>query len=105
MCSFPKTALCAAALALVAPQLSAQEITLKSDDGSVSFDGLLVSASEGHITIRTAVGVMQVPADKVSCSGAGCPQTDVPLADLALPSSDTIRDAFMPLPAEGSAAQ
>jgi TRAP-type C4-dicarboxylate transport system substrate-binding protein len=70
--------LCASALCL--PSLAgAQEINLRSPDGTVNLTGELLDFRENAYFIGSKYGALRVAADKVECFGEACPgsQTDV----------------------------
>lgn len=62
---------CALALGTAA---TAAEVELSSNDGLFQFRGELVSFEDGVYSLRTSVGVLNIPALEVTCIGADCPQ-------------------------------
>ncbi|WP_296424708.1 phosphate ABC transporter substrate-binding/OmpA family protein [Yoonia sp.] len=63
-------------MTLAAPSF-AEEVTLRSLDGSNTLKGDFVSYDGATYTIRTLVGEFQVDGFQVTCSGAACPTIDV----------------------------
>ena len=83
---------------------SADEVTLKSVDGSVDLVGELLRFENNVYTVRTIIGELNVSAEQVRCSGADCPVFDEVETDLVLAGSDTVGLGLMPLLLEGWAA-
>lgn len=54
---------------------NAQEITLKSPDGTVNLSGKLLAFSGLEYVIESEYGPLRVAADHVTCTGDGCPTT------------------------------
>lgn len=63
----------AAVLSVAAPVWAENTITLQSQDDAVNLTGELVSFEEGVYVIRTNLGALRISADRVKCSGPGCP--------------------------------
>ncbi len=82
----------------------AQDITLRSSDGTVNMNGELVSFEDNSYVIRTALGQLRVSASRVSCTGAACPDLAVGDIDVAASGSDAVGLGLMPLLLEGYAA-
>jgi phosphate transport system substrate-binding protein len=72
----------AAVLAFVigASPALAEKVTLKSEDGYISVTGELISFENGFYTIRSNLGLIGVPASRVTCSGEACPDLTVAAA-------------------------
>lgn len=66
-----------ACLALVLlPLVSlADTVVLKSRSGFLDLEGEIVKFDGSVFTLKTRMGVLQVPATEVDCFGAGCPDT------------------------------
>lgn len=58
---------------LGATSLNAQEVEIRTNDGSVSVKGELLSFEDGVYELGTAVGVMRIPGDIAFCVGEACP--------------------------------
>lgn len=83
----------------------AEPVVLRSNDGSTSITGELVSFEDGTYTVQTVLGQMQLSAARVSCEGADCPDlsVDVGEVDFAITGANTIGDELIPLLLEGFA--
>ncbi len=95
----------ALAAGLMIPNLVvAEDVTLKSADGTVNIVGEFVGLEDGVYTIRTLLGEMRVSASRVRCEGAACPTFDAGGADVQIAGSDTIGLGMMPLLMSGLAS-
>jgi len=107
------------ALALAIGTASAQEVTLKSPNGTVDLQGQLVGFNDQFYIIKTNLGELRVSTDRVECTGAACPrqteepapvvlasveQTEDAIAEIAIAGSETIGVGLMRLLLEGYAA-
>ena len=88
-------ALCAGLIAPVATQ--AEEVTLRSADGTVNLVGDFVAFTDNNYVIRTGLGELRISASRVSCEGAGCPAIGGGDADVQIVGSDTVGEGVMPL--------
>ncbi len=71
-----RTAFCVSLTALCVPNLaSAQEITLETRDGN-TISGELIEFRDNTYVINSVLGLLNVRADQVECSGAACPSLD-----------------------------
>ena len=82
----------------------ADQVTLKSADGTVNLVGEFVEFKDDNYIIRTALGDLRISASRVRCEGAACPQFNSVTADVAIAGSDTIGLGMMPLLMTGFAA-
>ncbi len=82
----------------------AEEVTLKSADGTVNLVGEFVEFKDDNYIIRTALGDLRISASRVRCEGAACPQLETVNADVAIAGSDAIGLGMMPLLMTGFAA-
>ncbi|NSX53604.1 phosphate ABC transporter substrate-binding/OmpA family protein [Parasulfitobacter algicola] len=57
----------------VAGLAQAEQVTLVSNDQSLSITGELVSFNGSVFQVRTTIGQVQIAASMVTCSGPGCP--------------------------------
>lgn len=101
------TTLAAAAVFVAAgvQPASAQEVLLKSSDGTISVNGQLQSFEDGHYTIQTVLGSMRIAALNIICEGEACPDLSSGVEDVVVAGSDTLGDGLMPLLISGFAAQ
>lgn len=102
----PKTiSVMALAAMIAAPTLTlADEVILKSDDGTVNLVGEFVEFSNGNYVIRTGLGDLRISASRVKCEGDACPDLNATQADVLVSGSDTIGLGAMPLLLSGYAA-
>ncbi len=82
----------------------AEQVTLKSTDGTSTVVGEFIEFKDETFIIRTALGNMRVAASRVICEGAACPQFDNIQADVAIAGSEAIGLGMMPLLMTGFAA-
>ncbi|MEM9129091.1 MAG: phosphate ABC transporter substrate-binding/OmpA family protein, partial [Pseudomonadota bacterium] len=75
----------------------ANDVSLKSADGTVNINGEFIALEEGVYIIRTALGDMRVSAARVRCEGPGCPSLETTTADVTIAGSATIGLGMMPL--------
>ncbi|MEM9797856.1 MAG: phosphate ABC transporter substrate-binding/OmpA family protein [Pseudomonadota bacterium] len=91
----------AALLAMTAPMALAEQVTLRSSDGTINITGDFIEFAGNVYTIRTALGELRMSADRVSCEGDACPTFATADADLRFAGSDTVGLGIMPLLLEG----
>ncbi len=89
---------------LVSAPALAEQVTLKSSDGTVNLVGDFVDFQDDNYIIRTALGELRISASRVRCEGAACPQLETDAADVAIAGSDAIGLGMMPLLMTGFAA-
>lgn len=82
---------------------SAEFVTLRSADGTVNLSGTFLAFEDNFYVISTDLGQLRVSAERVSCSGAGCPSFEIDTADVMIAGSDTVGQGMMPLLLEGYA--
>jgi phosphate transport system substrate-binding protein len=82
----------------------AEEVSLKSSDGTVNLVGEFVEFVDNTYVIRTALGELRVSAANVRCEGAACPTFETATADLTFAGSDTVGLGVMPVLLSGFAA-
>lgn len=82
----------------------ADQVTLKSADGTVNLVGDFIDFVDDNYIIRTALGDLRISASRVRCEGAACPTFDNVTADVAIAGSDAIGLGMMPLLMTGFAA-
>ncbi len=79
----------------------AEQVTLKSSDGTVNLIGDLISFADDNYIIRTDIGDLRIAANRVRCEGEGCPQIAAMTGDVVIAGSDTIGEGLMPLMMDG----
>ncbi|WP_341368026.1 phosphate ABC transporter substrate-binding/OmpA family protein [Yoonia sp. BS5-3] len=82
---------------------TAQEVTLRSSDGTVNMSGNFIDFVDNSYVIATALGELRVSASRVNCEGAACPDLGGGDADVKIGGSDTVGLGLMPLLLEGYA--
>ena len=100
------SAFCALAVAgvLAAPTAGfAEQVTLKSSDGTVNIVGDFQGFEENAYIIKTGLGELRISAERVRCEGAACPVFETTSADVIIAGSDTVGLGMMPLLLEGYA--
>ncbi|MEL6522113.1 MAG: phosphate ABC transporter substrate-binding/OmpA family protein [Pseudomonadota bacterium] len=90
--------------ALLPTAVLADEVTLKSADGTVNLVGEFVEFKDDNYVIRTALGELRISAARVRCEGAACPTFEVADSDMSIAGSDTIGVGLMPLLMSGFAS-
>jgi phosphate transport system substrate-binding protein len=84
---------------------TAENVVLKSADGSINLSGDLVEFTDQFYVLRTSLGDLRVSAERVRCEGDGCPSFEAVTADIIVAGSDTVGLGLMPLMMQGYAAQ
>ena len=82
----------------------ADEVTLKSADGTVNIVGDFVDFADDHYVIRTGLGDLRIAASRVRCEGDACPVFETASADVTIAGSDTVGLGLMPLMMSGFAS-
>lgn len=81
----------------------AQDITLKSRDGTISISGTLLGFDGEFYRIETRFGELTVDGSGVSCTGVGCPSLTGYVARVTISGSATLGRVLMPALIEGFA--
>ena len=79
---------------------SAEEITLRSSDGSVNVMGEFLEFTDGNYVIRSDLGDLTISAVGMTCEGAACPdagRAPVASGEIKIVGSDDIGVGLMPL--------
>jgi len=87
---------CAFAVAFSATCASAQVVTLKSADGSVTLSGKLLGYNGEFYRLDTKFGEMTLNAMGVICSGNGCPDPGQFAADITIAGASAIGQNLLP---------
>lgn len=98
MPSRPWAAACAAALAvtaIVAP-VSAQDVRLRSFDGTVEIEGNLLAYDGAYYQLDTVYGPLTVSAEGVACDGPGCPDLLSFVAEARIAGASTVAEGLLP---------
>jgi phosphate transport system substrate-binding protein len=88
-------ALCIFTLSHAAPSW-AQDVALRSFDGSVALDGTLIAFDGEFYRVDTVYGPLTVSAQGVSCEGPGCPDLENYVAEARFVGARTITDLLLP---------
>ena len=92
------------AAATVLPSVAlAEQVSLRSQDGSVNINGDLVSFEDNFYLVSTALGELRLSAERVSCVGEACPTFAEVTPDVTFAGSGTVGNGVMPLLLEGYA--
>lgn len=83
---------------------SAQEISLRSNDGSIDLSGELIEYQDNIYVISTDFGAVRVQGDQVECIGTACPDIEVLDNEVTFSGSATIADGLLPVLLETYAA-
>ncbi|MEM7616356.1 MAG: hypothetical protein AAF245_14985, partial [Pseudomonadota bacterium] len=82
-------------LALSAPA-QAQEVRLLSTDGLIDFSGTLESFDGDMYALRTNIGLINLPADEVTCVGDPCPSVNEVTSTFTITGAPAIQRFVMP---------
>ena len=82
----------------------ADEVTLKSADGTVNLVGEFIDFADDNYVIRTGLGDLRIAASRVRCEGDACPTFETASADVQIAGSDTVGLGMMPLLISGYAS-
>ena len=88
---------------VVPTNVMAQDVTLKSADGTVNLTGEFLAFEDNSYMVRTPLGDLRIAASRVTCEGAACPVFEVAEADVEIAGSDAVGLGLMPLLLEGYA--
>lgn len=81
----------------------ADDVTLKSADGTVNLTGEFLAFEDNSYMVRTPLGDLRIAASRVTCEGEACPVFEVAEADVEIAGSDAVGLGLMPLLLEGYA--
>ena len=65
----------------------AEDVTLKSADGTVNLTGEFLAFEDNSYMVRTPLGDLRIAASRVTCEGAACPVFEVAEADVEIAGS------------------
>lgn len=88
--------------ALIAPA-AAQDVELRSLDGTVELEGNLISYDGAFYRLDTIYGPLTVAAEGVSCAGPGCPDLTTFVAEARLVGAATVAGGLIPALLDGFA--
>jgi len=94
---FRKVGVTVAALVLLLfSGAAAQQVTLKSADGTITLTGTLTGYNGEYYHIKTVYGPLTLNALGVTCSGPGCPDPGQYAADITLSGTQTTIGGLLP---------
>ncbi len=83
--------------ALAVPTITtAEQIELRSYDGSASMAGKPTGYNDGLYQLETALGSLMIAASRVQCEGAACPLASTVLSDLQAAQDEQLCENGMP---------
>lgn len=86
------------ATALSWPMMAAaQEVNLKSADGSIDLTGELIEYQDNVYVISSMFGAVRINANEVDCFGNACPDIEVLNQEVTFSGSDTIAEGLLPV--------
>jgi len=93
-----RAAIAAVALLLATiPQTApAQDVELRSFDGTVELEGNLIAYDGAYYQIETVYGPLTVSAEGVSCAGPGCPDLTSFVAEAYIAGAATVAEGLLP---------
>ncbi|WP_224816724.1 phosphate ABC transporter substrate-binding/OmpA family protein [Hasllibacter sp. MH4015] len=74
----------------------AQDVELRSLDGTVELEGNLISYDGAFYRLDTVYGALTVSAEGVSCAGPGCPDLATFVAEARIAGAATITEGLLP---------
>lgn len=93
---FAALLLCLLATLLTPQRAQAQDITLRSRDGSIELTGNLLGFDGEFYRIDTQFGTLTVDGSGVSCEGVGCPSLVDYVAEVQISGSATLGRVMLP---------
>ena len=76
--------------------LSAQDVELRSLDGSVTLEGNLIAYDGAYYRLDSAYGPLTVSAEGVRCAGPGCPDLGSFVAEARIAGEATVAEGLLP---------
>ena len=101
---FATGAIISFAAGLIPMSVLADQVTLKSEDGTVNLVGEFIDFADDNYVIRTGLGDLRISASRVRCEGDACPTFEIAGADVQIAGSDTVGLGMMPLLISGYAS-
>lgn len=83
-------------LACLATGAFAQDVELRSFDGTVTLEGNLIAYDGAYYQIDTVYGPLTVSAEGVSCAGPGCPDLLSFVAEARIAGAATVAEGLLP---------
>lgn len=76
--------------------LSAQDVELRSLDGSVTLEGNLMAFDGAYYQLNSAYGPLTIAAEGVRCAGPGCPDLSSFIAEARIAGEATVAEGLLP---------
>jgi hypothetical protein len=76
---------------------SAQDVELRSFDGTVELEGNLIAYDGAYYQIDTIYGPLTISAEGVSCAGPGCPDLTSFVAEAYIAGAATVAEGSCPI--------
>jgi phosphate transport system substrate-binding protein len=80
----------------LSPALWAQDVALRSLDGSVTLEGTLIAYDGAYYRLETVYGPLTVAAEGVRCAGPGCPDLTGFVAEARIAGEATVTERLLP---------
>jgi phosphate transport system substrate-binding protein len=80
----------------LSPALWAQDVELRSQDGSVTLEGNLIAYDGAYYRLETVYGPLTVAAEGVRCAGPGCPDLGGFVAEARIAGEATVTEGLLP---------
>lgn len=81
---------------MIAAPLAAQDVELRSLDGSVRLEGTLTAFDGAYYQITTLYGPLTIAAEGVACNGPGCPDLTSFVAEARIAGEATVIETLVP---------
>ncbi|MBF9058711.1 OmpA family protein [Rhodobacterales bacterium HKCCSP123] len=82
----------------------AQDVELRSLDGTVTLEGTLVAYDGAYYRLDTIYGPLTIAAEGVACAGPGCPDLTTFVAEARIAGETTVAEGLLPALLAGFAA-
>jgi phosphate transport system substrate-binding protein len=82
--------------AMIGPAAQAQDVELRSFDGTVELEGNLLAYDGAYYQLETEYGPLTVSAEGVSCAGPGCPDLTSFVAEARIAGAATVAEGLFP---------
>jgi phosphate transport system substrate-binding protein len=97
MPNIARTALWAVLSFIMVPSPApAQDVELRSLDGSVTLEGDLITYDGAYYRLDTIYGPLTIAAEGVSCAGPGCPDLTTFVAEARIAGEATVTEGLLP---------
>jgi len=81
---------------LTAAPAAAQDVQLRSLDGSIELSGTLIGFDGEYYRVESIFGPLTISAEGVTCRGPGCPNLDNFVAEVRFAGAPAIADQMLP---------